>query len=293
MFMNPTAQNRKRLSVSREFAMSMRQSLRILFSDRKNLILALAFPIAAAIITVFIAGENMFVHYDGTKSASFVLVSAAIWGGLFNSIQIIVKERGIIKREYIAGRRLGCYILSKALVQLLLCLAESLLLLLAFPGVKLKFDNTLPESGILFGSSLLEFFVSIFLLMFAADTMGIFISSLVRKEETANVLAPYILILQLIFSGILFSMKGASEMISYAMLSRWGMEALGSISDVNALPLRLQLSNPELPLPHDPEDMFLHTPEHLRHVWLILAGFAVLFLILSRIALRSVAKDTR
>ncbi len=53
-----------------------------------------------------------------------------------------------------------------------------------------------------------------------------------EKEEAANVLAPYILIVQLIFSGILFNMEGMADYISYIMISKWGMEALGSIADL-------------------------------------------------------------
>ena len=64
---------------------------------------------------------------------------------------------------------------------------------------------------------MVEFYISIFLLMYAADAMGIMISCLVKKEEAANVLAPYILIVQLIFSGILFAMEGMADYISYVM----------------------------------------------------------------------------
>ena len=52
----------------------------ILMGRKKNLVISMMFPVLAAIIVVWIAGENMFVHYDGTKSGSFVIVSAAILG---------------------------------------------------------------------------------------------------------------------------------------------------------------------------------------------------------------------
>lgn len=284
-------QTTKRISALKEWCVFTRQSVLILFLDKKNLALSLAFPIAAAFITTWIAGENMFVHYDGTKSASFVLVSAAIWGGLFNSIQIIVKERANIRRDYAAGLRLRCYTASRAVVQFVLCLVQSSLLICGFIGVQWKFGNELPESGVIFNSALLEYYISIFLLMYAADALGMFISSLVKKSETANVMAPYILIVQLIFSGILFAMKGASEVISYAMLSRWGMEALGSTSNLNEMPLKIQLTVPAVP--HEAEDMFLHTAQHLFQVWIILGCFAIGFIILGNWALHRVAKDSR
>ena len=206
-----------------------------MMGDKKNLLISLLFPVVAAIIVIWIAGENMFVHYDGTKSGSFVVVSAAIWGGLFNSIQIIVKDRKNVKRNYVAGARLRCYTASRAVLQFFLCVVQSAILTLSYIGVSKIYDNELPEEGVIWGNPLPEFFVSILLLMYAADMMGLLISCLVKKEEAANVLAPYILIVQLIFSGILFVMEGLADKLSYVMISRWGMEALGSIARLNDL----------------------------------------------------------
>lgn len=127
--------------------------------------------------------------------------------------------------------------------------------------------------------------------MYAADAMGLMISCFVKKEETANVLAPYILIVQLIFSGILFSMDGFADYISYLMISRWGMEALGSTAKLNDLVLRIQMTVPSVP--HDFEKGFESSTSHLLVVWGILAGFSVLFLILGNALLHGVSKDTR
>lgn len=284
-------QKARRISSLREWMLLTRQFVLIQLNDPKNLILSLAFPVIAALITVWIAGENMFVHFEGTKSACFVIVSAAIWGGLFNSIQVVVRERENIKRDHAAGLRLRCYTASRAVFQLVLCLLQSILLTSGFIGVHWKHGNELPSEGIILRSALLECWITIALLTFAADTMGLFLSSLVRKPETANVMAPYILIVQLIFSGILFAMQGAADLLSYAMLSRWGMEALGSICNLNQLPLKIQLTVPNVP--HEAEDMFLRTAQHLSQVWIVLIGFSVGFLVLGNLVLHRVAKDTR
>lgn len=284
-------ETRKRISAIQEWAVLTRQCILILFSDIKNLAVMLAFPVIAGIITVWIAGEDMFVHYDGTKSASFVLVSAAIWGGLFNSIQVVVKERANIKRDYMAGGRLRCYIASRAIVQFVLCAIQSAILCSSFLGVEWKYDNTLPKTGLIFDNVLIEYYISLLLLMYAADTMGLMISSIVKKAETASVMAPYILIVQLIFSGILFAMKGSAEKFSYLMLSRWGMEALGSISNLNDMQLKIQLTVPTVP--HEAEDMFLYTKEHLLEVWGIFIIFILGFVILANVCLHSVSKDSR
>ena len=290
-----------RIGALQEFRVLTVQYFRILMSDKRNLAVSLMFPVLAAIIEIWIAGKDMFYTFENTKSGCFVLVSAAIWGGLFNSIQTVVKERDNIKRSAVSGVRFRCYTASRAILQFVLCAIQSFVLTLSLWGISLVWERDLPDEGIIFSHALPEYYVTMLLLMYAADTMGLMISSIVRKTETANVLAPYILIVQLIFSGILFSLENASEMISYLMLSRWGMEGLGSTSNVNDFPLRIEKDRkmkevfeffPDLDL-SSADDMFTHSPEHLLTVWLVLLAFSLFFILTGNLLLHRVAKDTR
>ncbi len=282
----------KRISAIRELGILLRQGFRALTGNKINLIISLLFPFMAAGITVWIAGKDMFLNMESTKSACFILVCAAIWGGLFNSIQTIVKERKSIKRDYVSGAlRIGCYTTSRAIIQLILCAFQSAVLCLSFYGVHWAYDNEIPSEGLIFGSAMLEYYITIFLIVFAADTMGLCISCIVKNEQLASQMSPYILIVQLLFSGVLFAMEGVASSVSAVMLSRWGMEALGSISNLNDLPLRLQEEFPMIP--HEADEAFVYTAEHLQEVWLILLVFVVVPLIIGNIALHSVKKDTR
>lgn len=282
----------KRIPAVQEFMILFRQSLRVLFFNKTNFLISLLFPFVAAAVTVWIAGNNMFVNMESTKSASFILVCAAIWGGLFNSIQIIVRERKSIRRDYISGAlRIGCYVLSRACVQLLLCVFQSAVLTASLYGIQQVYGNKLPETPLVLDSVLLEYYVTLFLLVFAADTLGLCISSFVKNEQLASQLAPYILIVQLLFSGVLFTMEGIASNVSAIMLSRWGMEALGSIGNLNALPLRLQNAFPTIP--HEEDPSYLYTAEHLQEVWLYLIVFIILPLIVTYILLHNLKKDTR
>ena len=283
--------NDNRISAMQQWRVLTGQYARIMLSDKKNLLVTLLFPVIAAVITVWIAGENMFVNYEGTKSGNFVIVSAAIWGGLFNTIQVVVKERANIKRDYVTGLRIRCYTASRAILQFLLCVIQSGIMVLSYVFVNIIYDNPLPESGIIFGNPLIEFYLTILLLIYAADMMGLCISCIVKKTETANVMAPYILIVQLIFSGILFKLAGVGEYVSYVMISKWGMEALGSISDLNTLPLRIQATVPSVP--HESEEIFEATTGHLLSVWGVLLAFILVFVIVGNLTLHSVSKDTR
>ncbi len=284
--------NAKRISPLRELLLLISEGWSVLLGESRNLIISLLFPLGAAAVTVWIAGENMFINCESTKSACFILVCAAIWGGLFNSIQTIVKERKNVKRDFVSGAlRIECFTASRAIIQLALCAVQSAVLCLSFLGVREFYGNELPEEGILFSNVMVEYYITVFLIMYAADTMGLMISCIVKSEQLASQLSPYILIVQLLFSGVLFAMEGAASSVSAFMLSRWGMEALGSTSNLNDLPLRLQEEFPMIP--HEADEAFTYTAEHLQEVWLILVVFVVVPLIIGNICLHNVKKDSR
>jgi len=295
-----------RISAGRELCLLIRQGILVLFGEKRNLIISLFFPVIAAAITIWIAGENMFVHAESTKSACFILVCAAIWGGLFNSIQTLVKERDNIKRDYVSGAlRIGCYMTSRALIQFVLCAIQSAVLTLSIPGVKMLYDNPLPSEGLLGLPVIAEFYIALFLIMYASDALGLMISSFVKKEELASKLAPYILIAQLLFSGVLFKLEGAANYFSGIMISRWGMEALGSICNLNNANTTVFNAytgagyNPDTcsvlrGLQHMAESKsFTHTSNHMITVVLIMVAFIVVPLILGGLLLRRVKKDGR
>ena len=281
-----------RISPLSELSLLIQEAFLVLIGETRNLIISLLFPVIAMAVTIWIAGEDMFNNFESTKSACFIVVCAAIWCGLFNSIQVVVKERAIIKREYVSGAlRIACYTGSRTVLQTVLCLIQSLMLTLCFPGVELIYGNDMPSGGLLFDAVFFEFYISVFLLMLAADALGLMISCFVKSEQLASQLSPYILIVQLLFSGVLFPMEGASSTVSALMLSRWGMEALGSTCDLNGLPLRLQ---EELPMiPHEADDAFSYELEHLLLVWLILVVFIVVPIVIGNFGLHRGKHDNR
>ena len=56
--------------------------------------------------------------------------------------------------------------------------------------------------------------------------MGFIISSIAKSGDKAMTAAPFVLIIQLLFSGILFNLEGMGKKISYCTVSRWSVEAL-------------------------------------------------------------------
>ncbi len=276
----------------RELLVHLRRGLRTMTANKVSFSISLLFPFVAAGITIWIAGQDMFVNMESTQSACFILVCAGIWGGLFNSIQVIVKERHTIKRDYDCGAlRLGTHLASRAILQLILCLFQSAVLTATLYGIEKIYGNDFPGFGLLQGSAMLEYYITMFLVVYAADVLGLCISCMVKNEQLASQMSPYILIVQLLFSGMLFTMEGFAKNVSALMISRWGMEALGSISQLNDLPLRLQEAFPMIP--HEADAAFRANAPHLLLTWVILFAFIVVPLSIGYFALHSVKNDRR
>ena len=102
-------------------------------------------------------------------------------------------------------------------------------------------------------------------------------------------MAPILLMPQILFSGMMFSLAGATKIISWFATCRWSMEAYGTTANLNDLQLSLQQKG--LPLQHLPEDCFEFTSEHILMNWGLLILMVVVYLIIARLVLSSVGKE--
>lgn len=243
----------------------------------KNLISTLIIIILVSMVT----GSDMFRYYGETQNGVFAVVSACIWVGLFNSIQAVCRERAIIKREYRTGLRISSYILARVIFELGLCAAETLIILAV---LIVKNIRHLPESGLVFPMGI-DLYFSLFLVTFAADMAAVMISSIVRTENTAMTVMPFVLIIQLVMSGCVFELSGISKFISYLTISKWGLDGVCSISATSSVV--------------DMEAAFYGAEGvdpaagHLLFIWGVLALFAAAYILLAILFLRRVDKDQR
>ena len=263
--------------------------LELIKNDLQRLLLLFAQPLLIALLLTVVANDNAFEVYDDTKSILFSLSCAGIWIGLFNSIQEICKERAILKREYMGNLKLPLYTISKFFVQTLLGALQALIMMVVF--------STLvghPEEGVFFSNAFFEMWLTVWMTIEASMALGFVVSALVKSGDRAMTFAPFILIIQLLFSGILFKLEGASEKIAYATVSKWSVEALGSISNLNNLKTKMEVEMPDVPgVEHKFEEIFEATRGHLAQNWLILIGMMLLCAIVTTVLLRSVARDSR
>ena len=277
---------KRKVSAVKQLGVLTSRYAELIWNDRLRLMILLLQPVIIALLLKLVANENIYKIYETTQSMMFSLSCSAIWIGLFNSIQEICKERSIVKREYMASMKLPMYILSKFLVQFVLAAVQALLLF----GVFAVVINDYPE-GILFGNFFFEMYVTVLLTILSAMAIGMTISALVKSGDKAMTLAPFVLIVQLLFSGILFKLEDAGEYISYVTISKWSVAALGSIVDLNDLELKMQSMVPTLE--HEFEEIYEHTQAHLFQNWGILALMTVIFLILSGVLLINIKNDSR
>ena len=260
--------------------------VKLICNDFPRLMLLFLQPVAIAVLLAIVANENVFKIFEDTRSVLFSLSCAAIWIGLFNSIQEICKERAILKREYMGNLKLPYYILSKFMVQTVIGLLQAFLIVTVFTVTVGS-----PDKGILSASPFGEILVTVWLTIEASMALGFVISAFVKSGDKAMTIAPFILIVQLLFSGILFELKGAGEYIAYITISKWSVESLGSTADLNSLQLRIQEQLPNAE--HEFQKIFEHTQEHLLGHWGILAGMMIVCAVVCTLILRSLSRDGR
>ena len=192
-------------------------------------------PIGAVIaaIVTFVTGTYMFRTQEGTTTGTFALTCACVWNGFFNSIQVVCREREIVKREHRAGLHVSAYIAAHMLYQLFLCAMQTLVTI----GILRAADIKIPEQGVITQWGLLDIGITIFLVTYAADMMALMVSCVVRSTTTAMTAMPFLLIFQLVFSGGFFELSGPAEMIKNLTISHWGMDSLCAIGRFNELPM--------------------------------------------------------
>lgn len=284
--MNPVKRTGKRPSAFRQLMILIQRYLELMKNDWARLLILMIQPVIIGLLLYLVSEETVFDVYENTKTMMFALCCSGIWIGLFNSIQEICKERNILRREYMTNLKLPVYVFSKFAVQSLIGAVQAIFLTGTFLGAIGKNGE-----GLFLDSFFPELILSIWLVILASEALGLAVSANAKSGDKAMVAAPFILIIQLLFSGILFKLEGFGEWISYVTVSRWTVEALGSTVNLNDLPLKLQADYPMIE--HEAEAFFEATKAHVLQDWGILVGMTFLFLIFSMFSLRKLAKDSR
>ena len=264
-------------------------------SIREKAWIFLAFACIIALIVNFVTASDMFKNLDNTKSGFFTMASACIWIGVFNSIQSICKEHNIIRSEYRQGTMLSAYVCAHILWQAVLCFVQSLIIFLICVVFGF-FGDDFSDPVIL--NPLVEYFITIFLLTFGAAILGLMVSSFSDTPTTAMKIMPFVLIIQLILSGVLFELSGIAENVAVITFSKWGMAAFGSIGDINALEPQIagelaeKIPNFDKSIVAASDDIFNHEAANLLSYWGWCLGLTVIFAIIAILSLKIKNRDS-
>lgn len=186
--------------------------------------------IIAALVTMAI-GKNMFVSMEGTFQGAFALSCVCIWNGYFNSIQSICRERPIIKREHRAGLHITSYVAAHLIFQFLLCTVQVLITIAVCGRLGMKY----PTDGVFSGGFTTEYFITMLLVTYTADVMALMVSAIVKTQMSAMTVMPFMLIIQLVFSGFI-ALPSALSDVTDLMLSKWGVQAICASANYNDKP---------------------------------------------------------
>ena len=191
-------------------------------------------PMSALIagLVGFVIRRRMFLNMEGTLMGSFALVCVCIWNGCFNSIQVVCRERDVIKREHRSGMHISSYVTAHMLYQALICLAQTGVTLF----ITLKTGVRYPEQGLFTPWLIVDIGISMFLITYASDMLSLWISSLARSSTTAMTIMPFVLIFQLVFSGGMLSLPDWSKPITWFTISNPGLKVVAAQADVNNRP---------------------------------------------------------
>jgi len=208
-----------------------RRHIKLIFNDKiKLLLIVFVAPLLSLLMALVLDRDQVFVYSEQTSYTLFALSCCAIFVGLLNAIQEVCSEREILKREYMAGLNLSSYIMSKVIVMGGICAFQALTMTLSY-GIFGKF----PINSI-GGAPFLEFYLTTFLTMLSSTALGLFVSALVSSSDKAMIIAPILLMPQILFAGMFFELKGVLTAVSWLITCHWSLSSFGSSADINSLP---------------------------------------------------------
>lgn len=203
----------------------------LITNDWKRILLLFGQPLAIALVLMVLAHQNVLASMRYQYFYLSIIRTAAVWLGLFDSVQAINKERAVLKREYMGNMSIGAYVISKYIVLGIVGLLQAAIMTIVF-----ALFTEWPFGQYLYRSMYPEITISVWLTILASIGLGLVISCLIRKPEHAMLTTPFVLLAQIFLSGeySFFLVNGQEksflgsfgQFLSNFTISRWGLQAL-------------------------------------------------------------------
>ncbi len=242
-----------------------------LWNNKFMLLLLLGQALLMAVLICVATKKDSLLDPRTASMMCAAFTMAAMWLGLFNTIQEIVKEREILKKEYMSGLNFASYIISKIIVFSVLCLYQAVTCV----SIVYYHLDPRPEEVLVF-STITDLIINFFLVAFSSSIIGLFISSIVKETKTTLIFSPLYMMIQMLFSGMFIPFVDVTENISYFTIGRWGFESFGTISNLT----RYGVLEPI-------EKFFKFNKMHTLNIWIVFSIISLIFLILSILIIRA------
>jgi ABC transport system ATP-binding/permease protein len=204
------------------------------------LITLLEAPILAFFLAILIRYFDESIkdaHYTLLENSNlpvyiFMSVIVAIFMGLTVSAEEIIKDRKILKREAFLNLSWNSYLMSKVFVQFAISAIQALTFVIV--------GNTITEiRGMAF-----EYWLVLFSCWAGANMLGLVISDSFKAVVTIYILIPFLVIPQIILSGVMVKFEKLNPRIPFTtpvaipfygefITARWGYEALAVNQFIN------------------------------------------------------------
>lgn len=250
-----------------------RRATEILLNNRLSVAVLVGSPMMIVAMFALLFRADAFDPASPDPSSSAMILFWIAFGtfffGLTYGLLQICTELSVLRRERLAGLRIGPYVASKLTVLLpVLAAADALLLAV------LRALDRLPAAD---AATYISLFATAVLASAAALALGLLASATVSEPGQATLLLPMLCFPQVLFSGAFVPvprMAWGGQALSWAMTNRWAFEALGSGAGLEGL---WRSGNSPLgpPLLASYGDSFVHSAAR---GWLILGGFTLILL---------------
>lgn len=223
------ASEQKRTSVWKQFGIFFVRDVLSKFSNKQYMLInLLEAPLLAVVLSVVLRYHKpgtgyVFMENQNVPAFLFISVIVALFLGLIVSAEEIIRDRRIQKREAFLNLSRNSYLFSKISVMFILSAVQSL-------------------TFVLLGNLILGIYglnMDYFLVMFTtscfANMLGLNISSGLNSVVTIYIVIPFLVIPQILLSGVIvkfdklnpiISSSGNVPFIGNVMTSRWAFEAL-------------------------------------------------------------------
>ncbi|MBB2890064.1 ABC-type multidrug transport system ATPase subunit [Flexivirga oryzae] len=233
-------------SIPSQLSTLARRHVRVILADRGYSIFMLLLPIALALVAMLVPGSYGLkqqppigtapgdVHFHTTEPLQLLvfLIIGAVFMGTAATIRELVGERAIYHREKAVGLSPQAYLAGKLTIFGVLNLLQSILMV----GL-VSIRKPMPDSAILLGSPMLEIILCCWLTAFAAASLGLLLSSVVKTSEQAMPALVISIMAQLALCGGLFPVNGrvGLEQLSWLTPARWGFAGTAATTDVTKI----------------------------------------------------------